>query len=697
MSVSLPTPAPKFTPRGFSLGGLAPPSLLISPVSLYVARTVLAMLLALYAAFLLQLPSPSSAAITVMIVANPARGAIISKAVWRIFGTVVGAVVSVILIGCFPQSSMLFLAFYALWLGFCVFLSNMFRHFRGYAAVLAGYTVAIIAFGTLDNPTNVIILALSRVAVVVLGVIVSAVVTMVFQPGLTSEAVLVRGMAAVRGVAHLISEHAIGMDETDFQSQRSALAASIEQLDETVEFAGAESFDVSVHAPSLRRGFAALYAALVTIAPTGVSLSRLDTESGPASPVTALAERAHGLLRRIADTQATDPQTLADLQTDMRALLIEIARLVEQQTDATRVARLARLEQGVKNLLDCVGVLASWRAGEPPLLSQRQPPSFRDYAVAWRNALRAMIACMLAGIFWYVTAWSVGAFLPLFVGVIAALLSGAPSAAAASVQFAKGVIISVFVAFIVGYLILPHVTAFVLLALIIAPILAAGVYASTKPAYALVAFGFVVFFITQINLTNQMTYNIAAFLNTAAVVVFASGIGALCFRVLLPPDPARDARGLIRDIRRAVQGLARGAHPEYAADLLGWQVRVNQRIQRLFLRLQYNPAIRARAIGDCGALLIIAQEILHIRQAIAMLHLTADEAAQSHELLTRLTRLDHASLVEESALQACAALSAAGEPSPAHLRLAARFRTIAALMPQAQNLFALETRAGVTV
>ncbi len=58
--------------------------LMPSPAAAYVLRTLLAMAIALYAALWLQLSSPASAAVTVMIVANPSRGGIVSKAVCRI-------------------------------------------------------------------------------------------------------------------------------------------------------------------------------------------------------------------------------------------------------------------------------------------------------------------------------------------------------------------------------------------------------------------------------------------------------------------------------------------------------------------------------------------------------------------------------------------------------------------------------------
>jgi uncharacterized membrane protein YccC len=170
------------TGRTLSWAALAP-----SPTAAYVARTLLAMAIALFAALWLQLASPASAVVTVMIVANPSRGGIVSKGVWRIFGTITGAVAAVVIMACFPQESLLFIAAFGFWLGVCTFASSMFRHFRAYAAVLSGYTVALIAAGALNTPDHVLQFALSRLAVVTLGVVVSTVVTMIFQPSVTTD------------------------------------------------------------------------------------------------------------------------------------------------------------------------------------------------------------------------------------------------------------------------------------------------------------------------------------------------------------------------------------------------------------------------------------------------------------------------------------------------------------------------------
>src|ERR1700730_5969213 len=60
----------------------------------FALRIWTAMMVALYAAFWLQLESASSAAVTVAILARPTRGQAYQKAVYRVLATIIGVVAS---------------------------------------------------------------------------------------------------------------------------------------------------------------------------------------------------------------------------------------------------------------------------------------------------------------------------------------------------------------------------------------------------------------------------------------------------------------------------------------------------------------------------------------------------------------------------------------------------------------------------
>lgn len=100
----------------------------------YTMRVFLSIGIALFLAFVFQLQSPLSAATTVLIVSNPTVGAMVSKSVWRLIGTLIGAAISVglWLFLCSPPFSTLrscpFLSALPVWSPrFCGFFVRMRR------------------------------------------------------------------------------------------------------------------------------------------------------------------------------------------------------------------------------------------------------------------------------------------------------------------------------------------------------------------------------------------------------------------------------------------------------------------------------------------------------------------------------------------------------------------------------------------
>jgi uncharacterized membrane protein YccC len=673
-----------------------------APKAAYVARTLLAMAIALYAALWLQLASPASAAVTVMIVANPSRGGIVSKGVWRIFGTVTGAVAAVVIMACFPQQPILFILAFGLWLGLCTFASSMFRHFRAYAAVLSGYTVALIAAGALATPDHVLAFALSRLAVVTLGVVVSTTVTMIFQPGVTTDAMRSRGRAALRGVAGLLLSRAggAGMDDPAFIAERTRLAGEIERLDEAVEFSGAEASDVNRHAPSIRRGLAAMYAALLSVSVAGRSLNRLaEAQAETTGETMVIAGRVVAVLEEVRAYHPQDDRGPMVMAEHLAAVAREITALQGVARSVEEAATLARIHQEFQQLYEATAPFAAWRAKQAPYHDGRRLRAFKDYETALRNGTRSLIAVFLGGLFAYVTAWPEGPTLLVVLAASCALLSGAPSAAAASMDFAKGITLATVVAFVWEFAILPQISGYPLLFLSIMPVLAIAIFATTIPRYALLALGFIIFFITQLGIADSMRYDVVAYLNSGIAFILGAWVTVLVFRVILPPNPMRDARRLTRRIRRATERLiASGGGHRGRRDWLGWLVTHNQAMQRLFMRLQVNPALRSQTIGDCGALLIITQEALRLQSFLGGLGLPETEAAEARKALRCLSRLRQPRRIAVSAERMSERLVALNDqseaPRPGLLRAAASFRTIAALMPQAERFLALEAPFG---
>src|SRR3981189_660313 len=82
----------------------------------FALRIWTAMMVALYAAFWLQLESASSAAVTVAILALQTRGQTYQKAAYRGLATIIGVIASIVIAALFAQSRSLFVIGFAGWL-----------------------------------------------------------------------------------------------------------------------------------------------------------------------------------------------------------------------------------------------------------------------------------------------------------------------------------------------------------------------------------------------------------------------------------------------------------------------------------------------------------------------------------------------------------------------------------------------------
>jgi hypothetical protein len=88
---------------------------------IFAAKTTASALIALLVAFTFNLDQPQWALLTVFIVAQPQSGLVLAKSFYRIIGTLLGAVVALLLVALFAQERVLFLGALALWIGLCTF------------------------------------------------------------------------------------------------------------------------------------------------------------------------------------------------------------------------------------------------------------------------------------------------------------------------------------------------------------------------------------------------------------------------------------------------------------------------------------------------------------------------------------------------------------------------------------------------
>jgi uncharacterized membrane protein YccC len=626
---------PSVARSGLALSHLVLPRL--PPAWAHVTRVVLAAWLALYVAYFVQLDSPYWAATTVLTVASPVRGALFSKSQWRILGTIVGAVAMVALTAVFPQQPVLFMAGVAVWLGIFTFIASLLRSFRAYGAVLAGFTVSLIAFGRIDHPETIMYVAFARVSAVTIGVVSIAFVSLVFH-GAVGDFELERRVASAMGaVARLLRDDLQGQPGRSPYGEQARISLDLAAIDEGIESASVESFDIRRRANALRIGVAELFGVLVagshTIGMVRDAAAGMPRQRGAEDPAVATLDAA--LTQLVQLSRSSNAAMVDEMLRVIQAARDELGMLLRDCPSELYRMALADARELLDRLTGAIRSISAVRdeAWTGPIRLR----AYLDWHAAFRNGLRAMIAMELGSLFWIATAWPSGGSMLAMLGLVCGLLATNPSAAAASIDFAKGVVLAAVCAVVCKFGLLTHVTGFPLLALSLLPFVAGGAYASTKPQLTSVVVPLLIFFMPLVGATNPTQYDLAAFLNFACAYICGSICAVLAFRIVLPPNLALNVARLCGSIADDVERLG---GPGPTDGRLPWEHLQHQKLVRLIGRLQGTGAARYDAVlEEVSAAIAIGSAVIQVRAALAAGMLPAPAASVAEEALHLLRDL----------------------------------------------------------
>ncbi|WP_050421647.1 FUSC family protein [Bradyrhizobium tropiciagri] len=508
----------------------------------FAIRVWLAMMLALFVSFWLQLEAPASAAVTVGILAEPTRGQALDKAGFRLLGTIAGVAASIAITGIFAQARDLILAAFAVWIGICVFVANLLDGYRAYAAVLSGYTVALIATQQIDNPQHVFESGVARGAAIAVGVLSMAVInTLMDTPDRHPR--LMMQLAAIR---RRVREYAGGAD-----GNRPGSSATFLTLLREIVVLRPEAASVALETSS---GFVRSVAARSVAVGLVAELQEARMlNSGPVD--VANTDQAEAALER------ADDFPLPALQ--LPGPLAEQKHLRDDEAEASAwTARewLRRDEEVYQDLLALMSArwpLRSWRA-----------PLYRSYRIAAESGVRAALWLAIASIVYVWAGWPAASASLSFVALIIGLGATTPSPRSFTAITVVGSPIAVALTGILEFIILNGADAFPVLAIAMAPftIGAAILMKSQNPLWSSLGRVNLLFLPVILAPSNPQTYNPQSFLFTSLFLVAAAAL-VLATQTLIPPvsDEKRRMR-LLAEARSELHepGRLNGEDPEEA-------------------------------------------------------------------------------------------------------------------------------------
>src|SRR5262245_56452471 len=450
------------------------------------------MILALFVSFWLQLEAPASAAVTVGILAEPTRGQALDKAGFRLLGTVVGVTASIAITGLFSQARDLILAAFAVWIGICVFAANLLDGYRAYAAVLSGYTVALIATQQIDNPQHVFESGMARGAAIAIGILSMAVInTLMYTPDRHPR--LMVQLAAIR---RRVREYASAAfrGEPDNSTTFLTLLREIVALRPEIASVALESSSGVVRSVAARSAAVGLVAEL--------QAARI-LNSGPVDVDNMACDQARAALVR-ADDSSLPAQRLPELVAGQKRV-----RDVETEASAWAAKELRRRDEEVRQ------DLLALRSAQWPLRTWRAP-LYRSYRTAVESGVRAALWLAIASTFYVWAGWPAASVSLSLVALITGLGATLPNPRDFTVITLIGTPIAAVLTGILEFIILNGADAFPLLAIAMAPFTVGAALLTTSKNLLWSSLGRVnLSFITMILApSNPQTYNPQAFLST---------------------------------------------------------------------------------------------------------------------------------------------------------------------------------------
>jgi uncharacterized membrane protein YccC len=510
----------------------------------FAIRIWIAVVIALCTSFWLQLDAPSSAALTVAILAEPTRGRALEKAGYRLIATIIGVAASIAIVSFLSQARDLILAAFAIWLGLCVYAAGLLDGYRAYAAVLSGYTVGLIAVQQLDSPQLVFESGMARGAAVAVGILSITVVNdLLFAPDRHPQ--VLAQLAAIHRRVRRYAKAIIRNEPTDSLAS-AALTRELVALRPEITSLATEASSGSVRSVAARNATVALVAELHAI-------RTLDALS--VAPDPAFGEQLAAVLDRTDEQSASMPSVVHAREAESglpdgiaASLAWTLGELLQRDEEVRQ--NLAALKSGTRPP-------RSWRA-----------PLYRSHRVAIDSAARSAAHFAIASAFFVLGGWPATNVSLSLVAVVIGLGATTPRPRKFTVMAAVAAPIAVAFAGLLEFLILDGVSDFPLLAIGLAPFIigAALLITSANPTLSTLGWLDLIFMMAAFEPSNPQTYNPQAFLFLSLFLCLATSL-LVAAQVLIPPvSDDRRRRWLIASARHELGLVLSRSDRRYAPE-----------------------------------------------------------------------------------------------------------------------------------
>lgn len=587
---------------------------------IFALKTFAAGMLALYIAFSLNLAYPIWAIGTVFVIANPYSGISSSKSMYRVLGTLLGAIVAVIATPPMINTPWLFTLFLAIWVGFCLYISLLDRTPRSYVFMLAGYTTVIISFTIIFNidTATVFDTAIGRFIEISLGVLCSAAVMNAVLPmsiGKALEQRVSKILHDTHGVfdevfhekkpeqSYIRAFNVINRDISDIHVMATHLSYERSKLSKMTK-----PLQEMLHQLSL------IIANLVAMSERMNQLKQLDPQ------LKLEIQNIHQLINTfLQQDQQINPSELNLLpnhfeyefdsiidkaQPSERVILHSLKMDLRHFIQNTRAIRLIwqRIQQGNYALPESIIPLTT-----------TYPTLHRDHGVAVRGGISAFIVVIISTGIWILSGWQYGYMFAEMATITACILTSLDNPVPALKMFIRANIYAAILVFIYAFGIFPSITEYWQLVVALAPMIIFSLLLFPHPPLTGLGLPLLMGAIMGLNLQNSYHLNPISYIDGSLGSIMGPIISVLIIHFIRAMSPDITAQRIlslhytaVRDSLYLPYGLEFKIHLRSMLDRIA--ILNTKPVQSDALKQEFNLAlIECSAVIDLTRL----QELMH--------------------------------------------------------------------------------------
>ncbi|MBZ5794753.1 FUSC family protein [Burkholderia contaminans] len=622
---------------------------------IHVAKTIIAVVLAMGASMRLELAAPRTAMVTVVILMmHQHSGMVMARGFYRGVGMLVGNLAAIVLIGAFPQERVLFLAALVLWIGCCTWGAAYFRNYQSYGFVLAGYATCIAAIPSIERPYDIIANVVTGLGEVSIGILSAGVVSALILPRHVRAMLMKTGEDHYADFIGFVRAALTQSLPTDEQSHRYLrLLAARAQLENLRSAAVFEDPDLRARNDVMTRMAGQFLDAGARFHALHQYHARLDrtVDHRAADVLSAACGDVARMLPPDDPARAFDLRAVEQL---VDALDQAVARLPERGTpqpaptpvpDACdALTGLSLLRQALDSLHAYLADFVAIRRQPAPaaITSGAAPAPVRIVTSANRMVsaaagLRAIVAVSAVSLFWIASGWTGAAGAVVSATIASALYSIMPAPAAATRQVALGCTVAWLASLSFNFVLLPDMDGFAPLAAAVALFIAIGTYLNSFPKTAAFGLGFNIYFCFLTNLTNPGVYAPTATLDAGFSSILGIVAASLAYSVVAPYAGDWATGRYLHALRRLVSADA------CFGELAGLMPRFDAGVRDFTLQIAARPATghlgQQELFAWCFASLEIGRSIVDLRTATAAEPLDSAWHAHERTLCTTVARL----------------------------------------------------------